>query len=349
MDFDGFEKLIYHHHKIVKIGRDQPQFPVHITLSLGNYCNHKCRWCTVFAHQEGDIKHADTDAVLGFLEKGKARGLAAVGYVGNGEPTAYPGFERLTKRIHELGLEQGMFTNGYLLHRHIEAVLSRFTYVRISLDAGSQPVHDAMHVVNGHFDRIIANIRELVERRRDSLPTVGVQYATHHENIGDLPRAAALASELGVDYLNVKPVFNWGGGRVPERIPPNQLKPEELDRAVAGIRAQYESRTFKIQYKPFQIAAVAADLNVLQYDRCVAGFFNLSLYETGKLVACGPHRVEVGTIDDPIEEIEARVMELTKNLDLTKCPAACRYHALNHIVDTVVHPERGRQYHKNFL
>ncbi|MEE9383109.1 MAG: radical SAM protein [Nannocystaceae bacterium] len=349
MDFDGFEKLIYHHEKIVKIRGDRPQFPVHITLSLGNYCNHKCRWCTVFAHQEGDIRHADADRILGFLDKGKARGLAAVGYVGNGEPTAYPGFDAFTTRVHEMGLEQGMFTNGYLLHRHMEAVLSYFTYVRISLDAGSTPVHDAMHVVNGHFDRIIANVREIIRRRRNSLPTVGIQYVTHHENLDDLPRAAALASELQVDYLNVKPVFNWGGGRVPDRIPANNLKPEELDRAVAEIRAQYETRSFKIQYKPFQIEAVAADSNILRYGRCVAGFFNLSLYETGVLVACGPHRVEVGTVDDSIEEIEARVMELTKSLDLSNCPAACRYHPLNHIVDTVLHPEHGREYHKNFL
>lgn len=349
MNRDGFEKLIYHHDKIVKIGRGEPQFPVHITLSLGNYCNHACRWCTAAAYQEADVRHADADRLLAFLERARGRGLAAVGYVGNGEPTAYPKFAQVVAGARRLGLEQGMFTNGLLLHRHLDAVLESFTYVRFSLDAGTPAVHSAMHVVDDQFDRIVANIRELVARRRDGTPTVGIQFATHHENITDLPAAARLARDVGVDYLNVKPVFNQGGGRDRSRIAANELRPDELDRAVADVRRDYESDTLQIQYKPFQIRAVDRDRNVLIYDRCVAGFFNLSVYEDGKVVACGPHHIDVGTIDDDLDEIEARILQLSSSIDLSKCPAACRYHALNHIVDTVLVPERGREYHKNFL
>ncbi|TPV94807.1 MAG: radical SAM protein [Myxococcales bacterium FL481] len=349
MNRDGFEKLIYHHDKIVKIGRQAPQFPVHLTLSLGNYCNHACRWCTAAASQEKDVRHADADALLEFLERARPRGLAAVGYVGNGEPTAYPDFARVVVGARRLGLEQGMFTNGALLHRHLDAVLECFTYVRFSLDAGTTATHSAMHVVNDQFDRILDNIGRLVAGRRGGSPTVGIQFATHHENISDLPAAARLARELGVDYLNVKPVFNQGGGRDPARIAANEVTPEQLDRAVANIRRDFETRAFQIHYKPFQIHAVQRDENVLPYSRCVAGFFNLSVYEDGKVVACGPHHIEVGTIADSLADIEARVLELSNSIDLSQCPAACRYHALNHIVDTVLVPEHGREYHKNFL
>ena len=130
------------------------------------------------------------------MTSARSRGLAAVGYVDNGEPTAYPEFAEMTQRVNELGIEQGMFTNGYLLHRYMDEMLNYFTYVRISLDARSTPVHNAMHVVNGHFDRIIENVRMVVAGRKDKLPTVGVQYATHHENIALVIVLARLSLSL---------------------------------------------------------------------------------------------------------------------------------------------------------
>lgn len=349
MDVLGFEKLIYHYEKIENIKNDRPQFPVHLTVSLGNYCNHGCLWCTVYAAQEEKARHADFDRMLDFFSRGKDRGLKAVAYVGNGEPTAYPRFGELIGAVNELGLDQAMFTNGYLLDRHMDTVLNAFTYLRISLDAGSTKVHDAMHDVTGHFDRIIENLVELVKRRRDKLPTVGIQYATHHLNLDDLYNCAKISAGIGVDYLSVKPVFNWGGGANADRIERNTLTALELAPEVARIQKDFESSEFKIFYRPFQIDSVAEDRNVLEYDRCVAGFFNLNMYENGQLTCCSPHKVSVGSIDDDLDQIEERILETTSNLDLSKCPPSCRYHPMNHLVDTVLNTDRGLEFHKNFI
>ena len=66
MEVLGFGKLIDHHDKIKKFRRDEPQSPIHITFSLGNYCNHSCRWCTGYAQQENDVQHAILDNLLAF-------------------------------------------------------------------------------------------------------------------------------------------------------------------------------------------------------------------------------------------------------------------------------------------
>ena len=63
------------------------------------------------------------------------------------------------------------------------------------------------------------NVRAMVAGRKNGLPTVGIQYATHHQNLDDLLASAAMAAEIGVDYFSVKPVFNRGS--VGERIEPD--------------------------------------------------------------------------------------------------------------------------------
>ena len=348
MDFLGFEKLIYHHERIEKIKAGNSQFPLNLTVSLGNYCNHGCLWCTVYAVQKEQARHADFDAYLAFFERAAARGLKAVCYVGTGEPTAYPKFGELIEAVAALGLEQAMFTNGYLLDRYVDRVLDSFTFLRISLDAGSTGVHDAMHDVKGHFPRIIDNLGEIVRRRKSGLPTIGVQFVTHQRNIHDLFDCARIVRDIGADYLSVKPVFNWGGGADPDRIERNNLTYEDMTPEVQKIREAFESRDFEIHYRPFQIDSVVEDRNLLEYDRCVAGFFNLNMYEDGRLTCCSPHKVGVGSIHDDIETIERRILQTTPKLDLTECPASCRYHPMNHLVDTIFNSDGARQYHHNF-
>jgi|ETNmetMinimDraft_4_1059912.scaffolds.fasta_scaffold63001_2 MoaA/NifB/PqqE/SkfB family radical SAM enzyme len=349
MDPLGFEKLIYHYNKIEKIRNTKNQFPVNLTVSLGNFCNHGCLWCTVYMAQEKEARHADMDSYLSFFRRCAKRGLKAVSYVGNGEPTAYPKFRQFITLVNEMGLQQGMFTNGYLLDRYMDEILNYFTFLRVSLDAGSTDVHNAMHNVNGHFEKIIANLREITTKRKGDAPTVGVQYATHQDNIRSLYRCAEIISDIGVDYLSVKPVFNWGGGANEDRIARNNLEHSDLAAEIIRIRKDFERDGFDIHYRPFQIESIIEDGNVFEYDRCVAGFFNLNMYEDGNLTCCSPHKVSVGTIDEDIEVLEQRISDSTRNLNLDKCPPSCRYHPMNHLIHTILHPDQSDKYHKNFL
>lgn len=359
MDILGFEKLIYHSDKIEKIRKDELVFPVHATISLGNYCNHACLWCSVYAYQQSDALVTDRVKLISFLERAWAKGMKAVGYVGNGEPTAYPKFAEFVKQVHEIGYEQGMFTNGFMLDRYQEEVLKYFTYFRISLDAGSTEVHNEMHDVENHFDKIIDNVRSILRQRKGDTPVVGFQYATHHRNLHDLPNAVRIATEIGVDYISVKPVFTRGsvegnkaGKLLPkgqERIERNELTYDDLNKMVADLRKQYETPKFAIYHRPFQIQSHENEKNILTVNRCYAGFFNLNIYEDNKAVYCGPHRVAVGSLDDDLDEMEERIRKLSYKLDLSKCPAGCRYHAMNHIVESVLNPEKSARYHPNFL
>ena len=73
MDILSFDKVIYHFDRLQKMQTGEPQFPVHLTISLGNLCNHRCLWCSVYAQLQKDVQLTDVDKLLAFLEKGAAR------------------------------------------------------------------------------------------------------------------------------------------------------------------------------------------------------------------------------------------------------------------------------------
>ena len=80
---------------------------------------------------------------------------------------AYKKFPELTKFIFEKKLDQGIFTNGFLINRYLQELEKFFTFVRISLDAGSSKVHSKLHDVSeSHFPKIIDNIKNLVKKRK---------------------------------------------------------------------------------------------------------------------------------------------------------------------------------------
>ena len=162
--FLGFEKLIYHPEKIVGVKQRNNAFPISATISLGNFCNHACLWCSTAYWQQESSKTIDFNDLKNWLKKAQKKGLKSASYVGNGEPLAYKKFDKITSFCNSLKLDQGIFTNGYLMDRYFDNLIEHFTYVRISLDAGSSEIHSKLHKVSEtHFPKILKNIKEIEE------------------------------------------------------------------------------------------------------------------------------------------------------------------------------------------
>lgn len=116
-----------------------------------------------------------------------------------GEPTLYPGWDRIARRLTEGGVRVRLFTNGYefdqrLLHTAQAADVSRFT---VSLD-GPRPWHDDLRppsdsAAGSSFDRAIATIKLLVETGVDSRVVTQV----NRINVNLLDQIYNLLVELG--------------------------------------------------------------------------------------------------------------------------------------------------------
>ncbi len=344
----GFGKLIYHPEKVIGVKQKTNAFPLTATLSLGNYCNHACLWCSTYYWQQENSKTIDFEKVTKWIKKASLKGLKSIIYVGNGEPLAYKRFPEITKFVYENKLDQGMFTNGYLINRYFDEIIEYFTFIRISLDAGSSRIHSNLHAVSeSHFPKIIANIKNLIKKRNNKTPTIGVQFATHQQNIHEIKKSVELVKDIGVDYFSIKPVFDRGS--VNEKIPKTNLTKSDFDRAFDSV-SKHIDKDFKIFYKPQQIISESNSQNMLVYNKCYAGFFGVNVYEDGSITGCGPHHQVVGNLDTPLKVLEENIISLSEKLNLKNCPSGCRWHPLNFQLHKILNSDSfSREEHINLF
>ena len=341
----NFEKLLFNPELLLKLKTGEQFFPIHMIVSLTNYCNHKCIWCTVYKYQKEEARFFETDKLLGFLQQASELGLKAITYVGNGEPTLHPDFGKITRKVNEFGIEQGIFTNGARLDKFSQHYLDYFSFVRFSLDGYDNDSHFKTHGVKNQFDKIAAGIASLVEKRKDQAIQIGVQYVFHNYNYEGIHEIAKICKSSGVDYLSYKPAFNRGAMEI--RGKKNTLTLKDITDKISSIRLEFEDEEFKVFFREFQTKSI--DTNVLRTDNCYAGFLSLMLYEDESIVICGPHKVEIATINDSPEDIIKELYDKVPKLDVSKCPGGCRYHSLNRILHLLHHPDECMFMNNNFI
>lgn len=341
----NFEKLIFNPEILLKIKRNEKFFPMHMIVSLTNFCNHKCIWCTVYEYQKGEALFFNTQNLLNFIEKAAQLGLKAITYVGNGEPTLHPDFGLLTSEINKMGVEQGIFTNGTKIKAFQEHYLKYFSFVRFSLDAYDNESHFKTHGVKGQFESIIEQIRDLLVLRRMDGPQIGAQFVFHNYNYEGIEEIAKISKEIGLDYISYKPAFNRGA--IKERGEKNTLTLSDLTARIAAAKETMEDENFRIFFREFQIKSL--EKNILKSDQCYGGLFSLLLYEDESIVVCGPNHVVAGTIQDSPGDIVESVYKIVPKIDVKKCPAGCRYHPLNRLIHLYMNPAERRYFNEFFI
>jgi MoaA/NifB/PqqE/SkfB family radical SAM enzyme len=170
--------------------------PVYLVHALTARCNARCGFCAWNPDFYDPSQQLPTEAIAQLYTDARRAGFIGLSIWG-GEPLLHPDFGDLVRHARDVGLLTHMVTNGFLLERKIDAVVSYVDRLCISLDHPSA-VHDEIRGVRGLFDRIVASTREL-RRRAPDLPIIFV-YTLLKQNVApDTLRAAAdLMAELGV-------------------------------------------------------------------------------------------------------------------------------------------------------
>lgn len=90
--------------------------PVGVEISPTNHCNAKCPWCW-FVSSEYKQKHSheelDIDCLSKSLDDMADMGVRSVTWTGGGDPSVYTWIDNAIDVAAQVGLRQGMFTNGY--------------------------------------------------------------------------------------------------------------------------------------------------------------------------------------------------------------------------------------------
>lgn len=200
-------KLAWHADRVAAWERGERIAPITIDMALTRACNYACHFCYAML-QENERSRITQKVIYDFLEDAAQIGVKGVSFVSDGESTISPVFVDACVRGSELGLSMAVGTNGFVLNRRkLEEVLPHLTYLRINISAGERDRYaQIMGVRPEWFDRVVQNIREMVDiKRRHGLDvTIGLQMVLMPEYADQILPLAKLGQELRPDYLVIK-------------------------------------------------------------------------------------------------------------------------------------------------
>lgn len=225
-------KVLNHIDKIAQLRRMGTTLaPVNVEIDLSNRCSHGCSWCHfAYTHTKGPLagkRDKPSGAVLGgdlmsielaydILRQLKAEGVKSVTWTGGGEPTLHPHFTDIIEFAATLGLDQGLYTHGgHITPALADALREHLTFVYVSLDECSPEAFKRSKGV-ARFGNVLSGINNLVTAKGDA--TVGVGFLLHEGNYSDIDAMVGLGRELGVDYVQFRPIIDY------DQAAPGQLK-----------------------------------------------------------------------------------------------------------------------------
>lgn len=223
-----------------------------------------------------------------------------------GEPLAHPDFLRLGRRARELGFVLRIKSNGHALRgalaRRIKEEIDPFV-VELSLHGARAETHERQTRVPGSFERLLANIREML--------ALGFRLKLNSTltawNEGEIEEMHALADALGV-RLNI-------GSEVSPRDDGDR-NPLAISASPEGLRRLFELQLARARRTGAPVAA-AQPSPVFERDadeglplapdkHCGAGSSTITVDPYGNVYPCVQWRRAVGNLQErSIKEIWA--------------------------------------------
>jgi MoaA/NifB/PqqE/SkfB family radical SAM enzyme len=358
----SFEKLFYHTEHLNRFMTTGDTTPVHCIVGFTTYCNHRCVWCYA-GYAVEDPRHnvkTDPETLLEALREMRENGLKSVSLVGEGEPLIHPQAAEMIRRIAELGIEIGIYTNGvHLDGANLDALLDCARFVRLSFNGSTPQEYARIHQTpEEDFHTVVANARELLRRRRDRrFPTLGAQCVINQDNFDAPYRYAGKWKGVGADYVAFKPAYKNEINREHEA---NQVQLdvaiESAEKALALADDRFQVYVKTAQFR--QLLAPPASKGCGDgcaartdrgYGRCFGQTFVTSLTATGDMYVCGnltgrPEyllgnvKTDGGFLGVWNGDRRRKVVAYV-DADIDRCPVACRLDPLNRLLWDLKHPD----------
>jgi MoaA/NifB/PqqE/SkfB family radical SAM enzyme len=271
-------------------------------------------------------------------------GVKAVILIGGGEPLAHPMAGRLIELLGINDVHVGITTNGSFIHRYLDPIAAHSKWTRVSMDAATEEMFSILRPTKAKsapnkFDKIVSNMRALAKVKtgklgfsfliQTSADGVGVS------NIGEIYAAAVLARDIGCDYFEVKPTYQFREG-----IEHALMKhdPGLMQEAAAEIIRldELETATFKIIYAINLKPSLEGRLDEGQpkdYKVCPSTHLRTTVTPTGVYVCPywrGKDRMRIGdVVENTFKEVwnGDQRKEVMQRLDASQ---DCGFHCLRH-------------------
>jgi sulfatase maturation enzyme AslB (radical SAM superfamily) len=342
-------KVLHHWETLNAILGGKIPPPVSCEIDPSNLCNHDCVWCMYHDFKIEKNIMMPAKIMFNLIRELSRGGVKSITFTGGGEPLTNPATVEGLYRVKSAKMEVGLVTNGGLLTPDVsEAIVKTCTFLRVSLDAATRSTHDALHKpINSskdNFDKILDNIRSLVDLKKKSNKKllVGIAFLVHPNNYLEIYDASNLAKQVGADYIQIRPVFTAG------KKPLGKLWldiQELMERSLGLIDGGFH--VFPILHRFEEVSRIER-----AYTRCLGhALLGVVGADCNVYLCCqlrGNPRFSFGNLKEKsffkIWRGKER-QEVIKRIDLDRCPP-CRYNKYNELLDYL---SDRTQPHKNFL
>lgn len=278
-------------------------------------------------------------------------GVKAVILIGGGEPLAHRSIGSFIEMMGKNDVHIGITTNGSFIDRHLAVIAEHSKWTRVSMDAATEEMFSQLRPTKGKnapnkFDRIVFNMRRLAERKSGKL---GYSFLIQTENdgvgvdnIGEIYAAASLARDIGCDYFEVKPTYQFreGVAHALMKHPPELMAraAEEVDRL-----DELETDSFKILRAINLKYSLEGGVEAGQpkgYKSCPSTHLRTTVTPTGVFVCPYWRGKEPMRIGDPVTQSFWDIWhgDLRKQV-MGRLDAAhdCTFHCLRHFTNTAAY------------
>ena len=164
-----------------------------VVLYLTDGCNSRCVTCDIWRNPRRNMQPELVEAIAADLKPLAVRWLVLSG----GEAMQHPRWADIARRFRAEGVRVSLLTNGLLIRKQIDDVLSSVDDVIVSLDGGTPATYEAIRGVDG-FDLILEGIRLV---RQGGLP-VTTRTTVQRDNFREIPQIIAAAKSVDVNSIS---------------------------------------------------------------------------------------------------------------------------------------------------
>lgn len=168
-----------------------------VHLQLNNSCMCKCKHCYVGEEGNKSITYDDFIVMIDdFIDKG----VMTIDYSG-GEPTLHKNFAEIITYGKKQGLNQMLFTNGFIREELYSVIEKNIDIIQVSID-GPEEYHNMFRKNN----KVYQNAIKTLERLKDTEVTILVSMSVVNENVEHIPFVVELAKRYNATFRISPPV-----------------------------------------------------------------------------------------------------------------------------------------------
>ncbi len=272
-------------------------YPKNLIWFVTERCNLKCPHCFVNSSAHEKRREIPVERAVDFI---KNSGLSHISFTG-GEPSLYPGIEKLIAAALERGIGVGLSSNGYRNQPLLKSLkeIGKPIYIQVSLD-GDRETHNKIRGDAGAFDDAL----EFLSAARSQGHRVVVVFTVSSKNIATLKSVLQLCSrERWPIYINFIRSSDQVKAHAGNTFIPDQKNDLSIEQMEYCYRLWHE-HVFRYMPRLDRLVMVSKTEQVIHFIKhgvwsykCAAGINDAVMYPNGDVALCETLQ-PIGSMED---------------------------------------------------